>query len=69
MEIKELVSLPIGIVNLTESFLKHDPPLREEIEKLMGFLEEKIKPLRREVDEIVGLGGTITTLVALGEKQ
>ena len=65
MKVKDMVSLPIGIVNLTESFLKHDPPTEDEVRKLMDFLEEKIKPLRREVDEIVGLGGTITTVVAL----
>ena len=65
MKVKDMVSLPIGIVNLTESFLKHDPPTEEEVKNLMDFLEEKIKPLKREVDEIVGLGGTITTLVAL----
>ena len=65
MRVKDMVSLPVGIVNLTESFLKHDPPTEEEVKKLMDFLEEKIKPLKREVDEIVGLGGTITTVVAL----
>lgn len=63
--IEKITSLPLGIVSLTESFLKHDPPLREELNKLMEFLEEQILPLRREVDGIVGLGGTITSVVAL----
>ena len=63
--VEEITSLPLGIVNLTESFLKHDPPKGEEIKSLMYFLEDHIKPLKRDVEEIIGLGGTITTLVAL----
>ncbi len=63
--IEDLTSLPMGIVNLTERFIKHDPPTQTDIEELMSYLETHIKPLKREVNEIVGLGGTITTLVAL----
>ena len=63
--VKEIISLPLGIVNLTESFFKHDPPKEKEVEALMNFLEEHIKPLGRDVEEIIGLGGTITTVVAL----
>lgn len=62
---KEVLSLPIGIVNLTERFLKHDPPTEEEIKNLFEFLRKEIAPLKREVNEVVGLGGTITTLAAL----
>ncbi|RLJ70119.1 exopolyphosphatase/guanosine-5'-triphosphate,3'-diphosphate pyrophosphatase [Hydrogenivirga caldilitoris] len=64
-ELKDIISLPIGIVSLTEDFLKHDPPTEEEINRLMAFLEREITPLRREVNEVVGLGGTITTVAAL----
>ncbi len=65
LRMEDLVSIPVGIVNLTESFLKHDPPLPEEMDKLYSHLDERIRPLKREVDEIVGLGGTITTVAAL----
>ncbi len=65
---KEIISLPIGIVNLTERFLKHDPPTQEEVEELFSFLEEVIKEKVKEVDTLVGLGGTITTLSALEQK-
>ncbi len=65
LDTQDVTSLPIGIVNLTETFLKHDPPTKEEIKRLYSFLEEKIRPLKREVNEIIGLGGTITTMVAL----
>jgi exopolyphosphatase/guanosine-5'-triphosphate,3'-diphosphate pyrophosphatase len=63
--ISRVVSLPIGIVSLTEEFLRSDPPKGGEIDELYNFLEQKISPLVEEVDNIVGLGGTITTLVAL----
>ncbi len=65
MEPESVISLPVGIVNLTEEFLRHDPPTEEEIEKLLSFLEERIAPMRRDVDELIGLGGTITTITAL----
>lgn len=67
----QAISFPFGIVNLTENFIKSDPPLQEEILQLKDFLREnieKVYPTMKEAKEIVGLGGTITTVVAL-EKQ
>ncbi len=65
IRIDDIVSLPIGIVNLTEKFLPSDPPTDEEIKSLMQYLGERIEPLKRDVDVVVGLGGTITTVTAL----
>ncbi len=65
LEIEELHSFPFGIVNLTETFLKHDPPTDEEINKLSEFLEREIRKVKRDVDNLIGLGGTITTVAAL----
>lgn len=65
IEPEEVISLPIGIVNLTERFLIHDPPTEGEMEDLREYLREVLKPIIRDTDGIVGLGGTITTLVAL----
>ncbi len=64
-EPKEVVSLPFGIVNLAETFLKHDPPTAEELKKLIEFLDGEISKVARPVDTLVGLGGTITTIAAL----
>lgn len=67
----DAVSFPFGIVSLTETFIKSDPPKHEELTNLKQFLKEKIDSLpqhMRNFKELVGLGGTITTLVAL-EKQ
>ncbi len=65
--IEEISSLPMGIVNLTERFLKSDPPAPEEIQNLMEFLQTHINPLKRDVKEVIGLGGTITTLASLDQ--
>ena len=61
-------SLPFGIVNLTEEFLKTDPPTEEEIERLKEYLKRNISTIledMKDTDYLIGLGGTITTLVAL----
>ena len=66
--LKKSQSLPFGIVNLTEEFLKSDPPTEREITNLKEYLKAEIKKVlkdMRETDYLVGLGGTITTLVAL----
>jgi len=62
---REVISLPVGIVNLTERFLKHDPPAPAELGRLRDFVRDRVAPLRREVHEMIGLGGTITTVAAL----
>ncbi len=64
-DIEKVISLPIGIVNLTERFIKHDPPLKEELKSMKEFIDNNLKRLEIEVDNVVGLGGTITTLCAL----
>ncbi len=64
-DIEKVISLPMGIVNLTERFIKHDPPLKEELKSMKEFIDNNLKKLEIEVDNIVGLGGTITTLSAL----
>jgi len=65
VKVENVISLPFGIVTLTEQFIKHDPPKEEEIKKLVGFIDREIARVVRPVDTLVGLGGTITTLAAL----
>uniref|UniRef100_UPI0000683447 exopolyphosphatase n=1 Tax=Aquifex aeolicus (strain VF5) TaxID=224324 RepID=UPI0000683447 len=64
-KVREVISLPIGIVNLTETFFKQDPPTEEEVKRFFEFLEKELSKVKKPVDTIVGLGGTITTLAAL----
>src|ERR1700687_3962372 len=43
--IRDMVSLPLGAVRLTDEFLGHDPPRKGELKRLRGFIA-------REVDRI-----------------
>lgn len=62
------ISFPFGIVNLTERFIKSDPPTEEELQHLQNFLKSQILTAyedMKDANQLVGLGGTITTVVAL----
>jgi exopolyphosphatase/guanosine-5'-triphosphate,3'-diphosphate pyrophosphatase len=50
-EILEAHSQKIGAVRLTEVFLKHDPPASLELRQLDEYIEEKLAPLRRPLEE------------------
>src|SRR3954454_587709 len=43
-EIINAVSKPVGAVRLTELFLKSDPPTPIEVDRLNGFIAEKLRP-------------------------
>ncbi len=64
---KKSVSFPFGIVTLTERFIKSDPPKKEQLEDMRDFIIEHLKKIEdyRKGKQFIGLGGTITTLVAL----
>ena len=62
-------SLDIGVVRLTERFVRHDPPAAAELDELAGFVREAIAagvpPEVRAAARLgVGVAGTYTTLVA-----
>ena len=65
--IKERFSLNIGAVQPTEEYLKSDPVTVEEWEELnttiSEFLEKNFPD--RKVDQIVGIGGTVTSMGAI----
>jgi exopolyphosphatase/guanosine-5'-triphosphate,3'-diphosphate pyrophosphatase len=65
LKVENVISLPFGIVTLTERFIKHDPPTGEEIEELIEFIDGEISKVVKPIDTLVGLGGTITTVAAL----
>ncbi len=65
LKVERVNSLPFGIVNLTERFIKSDPPTERELKDLIDFLDAEISKVVRPVDTLVGLGGTITTVAAL----
>lgn len=61
------VSLPVGTVKLTELFIKHDPPLREELERLSRRVRDEIGSPEAIGSEttVVGMAGTMTTLATM----
>lgn len=71
----DYVSLPVGTVKLTELFIRHDPPLPEELESLRRFVRGKLssqkgkdgrEPTGAEgAPTAVGMAGTMTTLAAM----
>ena len=68
-----IASLPLGAVYLTERFIHHDPPSREEIDMLRRSVVEAIELnagmiKAGESRVFIGTAGTITTLAAIDQK-
>jgi exopolyphosphatase/guanosine-5'-triphosphate,3'-diphosphate pyrophosphatase len=66
--IREMVSLPLGAVRLTEEFLPHDPPRPVEIQRLRRNIAEEIDRVRRRITaarvrNILATSGTAAALV------
>jgi exopolyphosphatase/guanosine-5'-triphosphate,3'-diphosphate pyrophosphatase len=64
----DYISLPVGSVKLTEMFIKHDPPLDNEISLLRDFIQFILKlPFKKNVQAVVGTAGTVTTLGSISK--
>jgi exopolyphosphatase / guanosine-5'-triphosphate,3'-diphosphate pyrophosphatase len=50
-DLKEGISRPLGAVRLTEVFLKDDPPTAMQLRRLENFIDEKLEPVRRRIEE------------------
>lgn len=65
------LSLPIGVVGLTERFLLSDPPTSKELDSLLNycriFLKENL-PQNGIIKNLIGTAGTVTTLAAMDQK-
>ncbi len=69
----EMVSLALGAVYLTERFIEHDPPYRNELELIRRTVRAALrmhdKVLGRDpAGVLVGTAGTVTTLAAMEQK-
>ena len=66
-EARSIVSLPLGILGVTEEFLTSDPVLPREVraaeEHIKTCLEEGAVPL--EGEQLLGIGGTVTSMAAV----
>lgn len=65
------VSLPFGVVSLTESELHHDPPRPEELSNAVSIVGDAVdntvleQPLIGAATRVVGVAGTIVTIAAV----
>lgn len=66
-------SIDVGAVRMTERFLVNDPPLKTELDDLRAFITQELGKSLNKKDitklKLIGLGGTITTLVAIHLKM
>jgi exopolyphosphatase/guanosine-5'-triphosphate,3'-diphosphate pyrophosphatase len=66
------ISTGLGVVKLTEEFVKSDPVTDKELEGLKNAIEKEIKGLKDSLNSpanaaFVGTAGTITTLAAIDQ--
>jgi len=72
--VRDVLSLPVGVVVLSSLFPLSDPPKGWQLENLGHFLKERIDTgttrwNRRRFGRLVGTAGTFTTLAALDRKM
>ncbi len=65
--IKEIVTLPLGAVRLTQEFIHHDPPNRDEMKRLQGFIEQEVahvspQIIRAGARAVIATSGTAAAL-------
>jgi len=65
-------SIPVGVVNLHESFIISDPPSKRNVDSLEGEIDRWIMSVQSRISHdlsapttLLGTGGTITTLAAI----
>ncbi len=70
-ELRDVTSIDVGSVRLTEMFLHGDPPRAEELTNAIGTVQDLLEDVERELPGIaarpfvVGIAGTITTIAAV----
>lgn len=69
-QIQHMVSLPLGAVRLTREFLRHDPPKKNELERLREFVAEEIarfqgRATAADVHMAIATSGTAAALAGV----
>lgn len=67
--IREMVSLPLGAVRLTEEFLLHDPPAKDEVARMRQFIQRELRKAEKRigaarVTTVIATSGTAAALVS-----
>lgn len=70
--VKDIVSLPLGAVRLTQEFIRHDPPAKDEIKRLQHFIAEEAARIPRQIARAgvklaIATSGTAAALAAAGQ--
>jgi exopolyphosphatase/guanosine-5'-triphosphate,3'-diphosphate pyrophosphatase len=69
--IREMLSLPLGAVRLTQDFLQHDPPTAEEVSRMRQLIHRELRKVQRRLPEmnaqtVIATSGTAAALVEAG---
>src|SRR5436305_9958340 len=67
--IRQIVTLPLGAVRLTQEFLKHDPPKKSELQRMRVFIAEEAERVaaqvtKARVKQAIATSGTAAALAA-----
>ena len=70
--IKEIVTLPLGAVRLTQEFIHHDPPSKPELKRLHDFIAQEAanasrKITRAAVRAVIATSGTAAALAGAAQ--
>jgi len=66
-KLERAFSVPLGVVKLLEMFIKHDPPLKDELDSAVAFFIDELSKFKpnKDVDLVVANAGTVTSLAAI----
>jgi exopolyphosphatase / guanosine-5'-triphosphate,3'-diphosphate pyrophosphatase len=67
--IRDMVSLPLGAVRLTDEFFSHDPPRKGELKRMQGFITREVNRIASRVvvakiKTVIATSGTAAALAA-----
>jgi exopolyphosphatase / guanosine-5'-triphosphate,3'-diphosphate pyrophosphatase len=70
--IREIVTLPLGAVRLTQEFIRRDPPAKEDLKRLHDFIAEETAHLPRKLTRsnaklVIATAGTAAALAAAAQ--
>jgi exopolyphosphatase/guanosine-5'-triphosphate,3'-diphosphate pyrophosphatase len=70
--IRDIISLPLGAVRLTQEFIHHDPPAKEEMKRLREYIEEEFVRIPRQWSRIptkvaIATSGTAAALASAAQ--
>lgn len=70
--IKEIVTLPVGAVRLTEEFIRHEPPTKSELKRLHDFIAQEVGHVSRQIIRadartVIATSGTAAALAGAAQ--